>query len=85
MIGIEEILISVVVALLCLGMLAVAILAGVFVVRGQKPKPEPTVQRQQTLILCPQCGASNTPGNNYCEQCGTALASRKWLDPTQHE
>ena len=44
-------------------------------------------------VLCRQCGTANPPGNNFCGQCGTYMASRptapaarpRLVEPTAEE
>jgi predicted nucleic acid-binding Zn ribbon protein len=30
----------------------------------------------ESPVICRQCGTANPPGNNFCGQCGTYMASR---------
>ncbi len=38
-----------------------------------QPTPPPTAA-EPTEIICPSCGASNQPGDNFCTNCGMSLA-----------
>ena len=53
--------------------------AGLGVALGQNMmnvnKQEPT----QKVVLCPACGAENTPGNKFCGNCGKSMAPKKTI------
>jgi len=54
--------------------------AGLGISLGQQIMKDQTSQQPpQHIILCPQCGAQNPAGNQFCGSCGKSLAPPKML------